>query len=204
MVKATVIAAGAAIVFAGVVAPVASVSAQSNASATSSQQQSQPIVISVPHGTVKHGDKDSIHELASKNVVNGEYKVTVKSTNQSSVHPNSDIFVKSNGRTISVADVESKEFVEKTAEGTLYVTDGKVTVSVKLGQDKVFSGGVDIVLTKVVTPKPEEPKKEEPKAVAPAELPKTGTGAMLSAVAGVSALGYSVHAYASSRRALRK
>lgn len=154
--------------------------------------------IEIPVETVIWGAKGSEHKLDTRNIANGEYKLTVEAVNQSSEHPDSDIIVRSGQSELTVKDVERKAFAHETAEGTLDVTGGKVTVYVKLGADKVFSGGVKVILTYVPpeTPPeiPEEPEvPEEPEAlepeVLPETLPVTGPGSMVAAVATLSTLG---------------
>lgn len=161
--------------------------------------------IAIPVNTVIWGKpQGSEHKLGSTDVKNGEYKLTVKAINQDSVHPDTDIIVRSSGSELVVKDVERKAFGQETADGTLTVSDGKVDVYVKLGQHKVFSGGVCVVLTLVpeeppVTP-PEEPAAEVEPQVLPAVLPAAGPGAMVVAVATLSTAGGYVGHYLANRR----
>lgn len=186
--------------------------------------------IEIPVSTHKKGKAGSEISLLSKEVKNGTYTVKVVSMNQQSVHPNSDIIIRSGDSKVVVTDVESKSFQEKTAEGKLEVTGNKVQVSVKLGKDGAFSGGVKVVLTEVKAAQPEQPKEAEKPEVkpveakpeaeqkpetedtpgkgegeeVPAELPQTGPAAILSGMVGASALGLGAHSWLSSRKAIRK
>ncbi len=105
--------------------------------------------ISIPITSHVRGDAGSEHTLATKTVANGEYTVKVVARNQGSIHPNSDIIVRSGTSSVSVLDVERISNSLTNGDGKLTVADGKVVVSLKLGADKVFSGGVDVVLTPV-------------------------------------------------------
>lgn len=187
-------------------------------------------VITIPIDKVVRGDSASENEVGARDIANGEYQVRVVSMNQESVHPDSDIIIRSGDSEVAVRDVESGAFKEGTAEGSLNVTDGKVAVYVKLGADKVFSGGVRVTLEAVeqppkapeepefpvtpeepVTPEvpetpeePEAPKPETPvgKGETPKEIPSTGPAAIVSGVLGASSLAYAIQAYIRSRRIL--
>lgn len=195
-------------------------------SATGNYHETSPAIcegdITIPVSTVVWGDKGSEHKLGSANAENGEYKLTVKAINQDSVHPDSDIIVRSNGSELIVKDVERKAFGQDTADGTLTVSDGKVTAYVKLGKDKVFSGGVCVILTQIpqedpkctipgkeeFSPEDEEcrenpeeptPEVEEPQ-VLPEVLPAAGPGAMVVAIATLSTVGGYAGHYLATRR----
>lgn len=232
--KAIIYIASAGVAVISVVAPVAPVYAQSSAAtSTTTNQESEAKDIEIPITTHGKGDQGSEKQLTTKTVKNGEYTVRVETMNQQSVHPNSDIVVRSGDSKVVVNDVESASFVEKTAEGTLTVSNGTVNVYVVFGVDKVFSGGVKVVLTEVKPTEAEQPKEaekpeakpeaeEEPVVEAeekpeteetagkgageetPEELPQTGPAAFLSGVAGASALGLGAHSWLNSRKAVRK
>lgn len=150
--------------------------------------------ITIPVKTIVRGPKDSEHKLGTVEAQDGEYKLTVIAINQGSVHPNNDIIVRSGESELTVKDVERRAFGQETASGTLQVTDGKVSAYVKLGKDKVFSGGVCLVLTYLPPQQPEEPKepkqsKEEDHVAEPQVLPAAGPGAVVAAVATLSTVG---------------
>lgn len=218
--KYALYAAGTGVVILAVAANAVPAYAQfTSSTSTVRHQQVDDSVISIPLTTHVRGDAGSTKQLESMSVKNGEYKVTVKAMNQRSTREGSDIIVRAGDSNVVVTNVESKAFQEKTASGTLIVKDGKVTVSVKFGKEKGFSGGVEVVLTEVVPEKPEQPEKpekpetpekpekpeekpapkpEEPKVEGvtdekPAELPKTGMGATVATTMAVSGIGYAVH-----------
>lgn len=219
MIKATITTVGVSAVLIGAVVTTNPVFAQNTSSTTATSEQQADKTISIPVDTVKRGDDGSIHELVVKNIQNGTYSVAVKALNQSSVHPNSDIILQSGDSIVTVTDVEREKFLEETGEGSLVVENGKVVISVKLGEDKVFSGGVNVELTEVVEQEPEEVEVKEDEAEATpkevveddateetpvAELPQTGAGAIIGSLIGTGALGYGVHAWLNSRRALHR
>lgn len=167
--------------------------------------QSSTGEVTIPTKGITRGEAGKEYVRASKEgVANGEYTVKVVTTNQGSVHPNSDVIVRSGTSSVTVSDVEAAKHETKTGHGTLTVEDGKVSVLVELGEDKVFSGKVNVVLTPVVKPveepkqEKETPKKEEapaPSEEAPATLPEVGTGvASVGLLASVTtAVGYAAH-----------
>lgn len=216
--KRTLYAASISIAAMSAVAVTVPAFAQSTSStSTVRTTETEPKTVTIPVDTVVRGEAGKIYPLEKWDVVNGEYTVTVKAVNQKSEHPNSDIIVRSQKSQLTVEDVENEAFVEKTANGSLIVEDGQVHVYVKLGKDKVFSGGVEVVLTPVVAPAPEVPKEETPpveesapeapapeQEEAPVEIPKTGFTAVLGGLLGTSALGLSIHSWLSSRSAVRR
>ncbi len=106
--------------------------------------------ISIPITTHKTGPVGSTHELSSK-PIETTYKnmvCDVKATahNQESVHPNNNLVVASGSTSVVLKDVERVGGINTTAEGTLTLGD-KLTVSLVLGADGAFSGGMDVNVT---------------------------------------------------------
>jgi hypothetical protein len=126
--------------------------------------------ISVPVSTIVTGDSGSVHKLSSKHVDNGDYQVKVVAKNQDSVHPDSNIIVKSGSSKVVVKDVEAQAFHDKTASGTLHVSGGTVGIYVQLGADDVFSGGGSVELSKCV-PQEQPPKQQPPQQQPPQQTP---------------------------------
>lgn len=110
--------------------------------------QVAPLTITIPVDTAIFHKKGQTVLITSKDVTNGTYKLTITSRNNDSIHDGNNIIVKSSNGSLKVEDVESKAFTTKTASGRLVVTDGKVSVYAEIG-DKTFSGGLDVVLTKI-------------------------------------------------------
>ncbi len=163
--------------------------------------------ISVPIKTIVRGDKGSTHKLASEEVspelvgMTCEVKATAK--NQGSVHPGNNIVVSSGESKVILEDVERKANELTEAEGSLKLED-EVLVTLVLGKDKVFSGGMNVELhceepkkievcrdgkiitieesEKLSTDTSECTEKEEPKVLTATTLPKTGTGELVSIV----------------------
>lgn len=220
--KSIIIALGVAVIVAA--APVGAVSATTshqNVQDTSNVcQEAGQTVATIPVTSYGSGAVGSEKVLATKNVPNGEYKVHVAAENQGSIHPNTDMVVRSGNNTVVVTDIESVAFKKGTADGTLKVTDGKITVSVKFGKDGVFSGGVTVSLTCAekpveppvtppVTPPatPETPATPEapaptPTPEVPAELPATGAAGVISSVLGFGLIAYFANRLVSDKRRL--
>lgn len=177
-------------------------------------------VIELPVATSGEGHPDSETVVSTAHVPNGEYSVQVVSLNQESVHPGTDMIVRSGNDQVVVEDVESEAFKEATASGTLEVRDGEVSLVVRIGSDGVFSGGMKVVMNEVTPPpivpetpetpetpevpvvpeQPEAPEAPKKAMEAPKQIPSTGPGAALSAIVGASALAGASHAYLRSLR----
>jgi hypothetical protein len=173
--------------------------------AADTTQQSTVEPIEIPVSTVVRGANRSEHELATRTIANGEYKLTVEAVNQDSEHPNTDIIVRSGQSELTVKDVEHKAFSKETANGTLTVESSEVAVYVMLGADEVFSGGVKVVLTYVPPVIPEEPKPEEPEipetpGEQPETLPVTGPTDVLKLAAFAGVGGYASHRFLRRRK----
>lgn len=194
--------AGANIVLASPV----SASNNTNTSTTTREVKCESPSVSIPHPTVVRGDVGSKHVLKTVQVNNGSYKVTITSTNQRSEHPGSDIIVRSGSSEVIVKDVERRAFIEETSTGTILIENNKATISVQLGEDKVFSGGVCVTFKKVVpeqpTPAtPATPARPQPKVETPApEMPKTGAANLLAIGSFSTIFGYAAHRVSSYKR----
>jgi hypothetical protein len=106
-------------------------------------------VIEIPLDTVVRGEPGSVHQLTSVPVAAGdvgrECTVAAEGINNESVHPNSDLLVRSGNSEVVIPDVERAPNVRTEASGTL-VLGSEVSVAVRLGADGVFSGG-GVVMT---------------------------------------------------------
>lgn len=123
--------------------------------------QEQPTVASVALSTripaKGHTTPDSVHVVNTQQVpaaeVGGTCDVTVTGANNESVHPNSDILVES-ANVVTIHDVEREAGATNLpADGTLTLGD-TVTVSVRLGEDGLFSGGTLVVDFSCTSPPP--------------------------------------------------
>ena len=113
--------------------------------------------------------------------------ITAISDNNPSTHPNSDLIIDTNGDSFEIRDVEAAPELKKEESSVEGVVLGEnVTVSVRLGGDGVFSGGV--ILTSDCVPAEVEEEVVEPEAgaaapapAAPTVLPKTQVQAATAA-----------------------
>jgi len=115
----------------------------------------------------------SVHVISVSNVdpaiVGSTCDVTITGENNASVHPNSDILIASANQ-VAVLDVERAAGAEDLpADGPLELGT-TITVSVQLGGDGVFSGGL-LEATFACTPPPPPP------TVVPASVATTTTSA---------------------------
>ncbi len=117
-------------------------------SAVADESSSPSITVSVD--TVVYGDPGSVHELASAAVdaslQGSSCTVTAVASNNESTHPNSNLTVASGVSSAAILDVESSPDKVTDGDGTL-VLGTQLTVSVTLGGDGVFSGGVEVTVT---------------------------------------------------------
>jgi hypothetical protein len=107
------------------------------------------IVIEIPIDTVVRGAPGSVHVLTTTPVapedVGRVCAVAAEGINNESVHPNSDLFVRSNTGEVVLADVERAPNVRTVATDT-HTVGTEITVAVRLGPDGVFSGGLVVEL----------------------------------------------------------
>lgn len=124
-----------------------------------------PFSVSVPVDTVIRDAELSKHLLASVDVPQAHQDqlcaATLTSKNNVSIHPGTNVYVDS-GNSLFFADVENGSFVSATQELLL---SSQISVSVELGEDGVFSGGL---LVDVLCPE-QEPTPTS--TVAPTQTP---------------------------------
>jgi hypothetical protein len=103
----------------------------------------QDDTLNIPANTVIRGTPGDVVELGRIPVDSSRagplctWQATV--TNQTSVHPNSDILLESNGTTLVLADVEATPNKITSNSGSVWLAD-EVVVSVRLGPAGLFSG----------------------------------------------------------------
>ncbi len=104
--------------------------------------------ISIPVNTVERGSEGSIINLANIDIqdeyVGLECAVSAIARNQSSVHPGNDLSIES-ATTVLIKDVERESNGTVEATGKIELSD-KLSVNLIMGQDEVFSGGLDVDL----------------------------------------------------------
>lgn len=103
--------------------------------------------INIPVSTVIRGPEGSAHQLASE-PVNPDYRgmvcsVSTEAENQSSVHPGNNLVVASGTDSVVLEDVERESGVKTTAAGELTLGE-TITVTLVMGEDKVFSAGMTV------------------------------------------------------------
>lgn len=110
----------------------------------------QDTVIEIPIDTVVRGAPGSEHLLITATVdpadVGAECSVVVEGVNNESVHPGTDLIVRSGTSEVVASDVERAPNAVTEATGTL-VLGSTVDVFVRLGADGVFSGGLVVTAT---------------------------------------------------------
>lgn len=112
-------------------------------------------VIEIPIDTVVYADEGSVTPLATadtpQDLVGTACGVVAEAKNQSSVHPGNDLIVSSGDDSVVLRDVERAPGA--VTEGGGPVTLGtSVTVSLRMGKDEVFSGGVAVKLVECAPP----------------------------------------------------
>lgn len=106
--------------------------------------------LTLPTSTVITGDPGDVVELGRLPVDMSlagplcTWTATVR--NQSSTHPDSDVLVESNGTTLVVSDVEGTPNKVSSNSGSVSLAS-EVVVSIRLGPDGLFSGGLDLTIS---------------------------------------------------------
>jgi LPXTG-motif cell wall-anchored protein len=111
--------------------------------------QDEPPIIEIPVDTVAEGAPGTEEQLATVDVdeadVGQQCSVVADGTNNESVHPGTNLIVRSGDSEVVVPDVEREPGAVTPATGTL-VLGTEVTVSVQFGPDEVFSGGLVVTV----------------------------------------------------------
>lgn len=123
-----------------------------------------PGELTVPIDTVIRGKSGTQHLLAQVSVPAGfqgaTASVSAQGENNSSVHPGNNLIVASNGTSVVLEDVEREAGVTTVANGTLTL-GSDITISLVMGDDKVFSAGITVKITcEEEPPPPVEPESE--------------------------------------------
>jgi hypothetical protein len=87
--------------------------------------------------------------------------VQAEAENQSSVHPGNDLIVASGSDSVTLFDVEREAGALTTASGDLTL-GSEVTVSLSLGPDGIFSGGIIVTIGSCETPTTTTPTTTTP------------------------------------------
>lgn len=118
--------------------------------AVSPAQAATSVDINIPVTTVIRGDVGSAHQLASE-PVDPDYRgmicdVKAVAQNQHSIHPGNNLVVASGTDSVVLEDVERDGGSVTNADGELTLGE-TLTVTLVMGQDKVFSAGMDVKIT---------------------------------------------------------
>lgn len=115
--------------------------------ATTVAAQEGDFQIVVPIGTVVRAPEGSETVLSTtstpEELVGETCEVTARSQNQSSVHPDNDLVVVSNGSQITLHDVEALPGGVVTATDTLVLGE-EIVITLIMGPDEVFSAGIEV------------------------------------------------------------
>ncbi|HEX2153539.1 MAG TPA: LPXTG cell wall anchor domain-containing protein [Acidimicrobiia bacterium] len=110
----------------------------------------QDASIEIPLPTVVRDGPGSQHLLADQEVptdlVGMSCTAQARAENQSSVHPGNNLVIASGGQEVVLEDVERAPGAVTTAEGSLILGE-RVTVTLVMGEDGVFSAGMSVELT---------------------------------------------------------
>jgi hypothetical protein len=114
-----------------------------------SRVHAEDTIITIPVETVVRGEPGSVHLVAEASTpaanVGATCPGTVTVTNQRSENPNSDLIITSAEKSVTVPDVEVEAFASRTTTFTLTLGP-TIDVSVRLGPNRVFSGGLSVVI----------------------------------------------------------
>jgi hypothetical protein len=115
--------------------------------ATTVAAQEDDFQIIVPISTVvmaPEGSETALSTTSTPDELVGETcEVTARSQNQSSVHPDNDLVVASNGSQITLHDVEALPGGVVTAADTLVLGE-EIVITLIMGPDEVFSAGIEV------------------------------------------------------------
>ncbi|MEM9037515.1 MAG: hypothetical protein AAGA99_13445 [Actinomycetota bacterium] len=147
-------------------------------------------VLEIPLDTIVREPEGSVTLLASPAVPPEAVGLTctgeATTSNQGSVHPNNDLIVETGGQSVVFEDVEDIPGRTITASGSFVLGD-TFTVSLLMGPDEVFSGGIVIAVeceppattttteATTTTAAPTTSEAEPVETTTTTEAPQTGT-----------------------------
>ena len=121
--------------------------------------------IIIPIDTVVRSDEGALTQLAVVNVepeaIGASCVVSAEGENNTSVHPNNDIIVSSGSDQVTLFDVEGVGGGITTASGTLTLGD-TIVLTLRMGPDRVFSGGLTVTVDCEAQPEPTTTTTEPP------------------------------------------
>jgi hypothetical protein len=107
-------------------------------------------IITIPMDTVAHESGVLATAPVPAELQGSRCNVQADAENQSSVHPGNDLIVASGSDSVTLFDVEREAGALTTAAGDLTL-ESEVTVSLSLGPDGIFSGGITVTIGSCVT-----------------------------------------------------
>lgn len=127
----------------------------------------QSLDIVIPIDTVAHASGVLATKPVPSEFQSATCMVTATAENQSSVHPDSNLIVASGNDSITLLDVERQPgAVTTTSESLTLGVD--ITVSLEIGPDGIFSGGITLVASCEAAP---SPTPSETPSVTPSPTP---------------------------------
>lgn len=142
-----------------------------NAPESSPQAANEGVILTIPIDTVVRGAGEHILSDEAYPQYSGKVcAVKVTARNQESVHPGNDLRVSSGSDSVLLEDVENEANAEVVASGDLTLGD-RITVTLIMGPDQLFSGGLDVELNCIdPTPTPTPTATPEPSLTSCTEL----------------------------------
>jgi hypothetical protein len=102
-------------------------------------------IITIPINTVAHESGQLASAQVPADLQGLLCSVEAVAENQSSIHPSNDLIVSSGSDSVTLSDVERAAGVTTTADGELTLGT-EVVVTLSLGPDGVFSGGLTVTV----------------------------------------------------------
>jgi hypothetical protein len=119
----------------------------------------------IPIDTVVRADEGSLTVLADvetpPELVGSSCVSIAVAANQESVHPGNDLIIETGGVSVTLFDVEREPGVTTPAAGEITLGE-RVKVTLRMGSDEVFSGGIVVVVGSNCTPPTTTPPTTEP------------------------------------------
>ncbi len=105
--------------------------------------------LALPTDTVIYAEPGTLIELGrvpvNTEIAGPQCTWEASATNQNSAHPGNDIIVRSGETELVLSEVEATAGKVTTNSGSVYLVD-EVVVSLRMGPDGVFSGGLDLTI----------------------------------------------------------